>query len=293
MRDEFDDDIGEIHPLFQGAPQTTEFKKLRKRLVREVRSAIDTYGMIEKGARWLICLSGGKDSYTLLAVLTELKWRGLLPVDLLACNLDQGQPGFPATVLPEFLTRMGVEHRIEYQDTYSVVTSKIKPGGTMCSLCSRLRRGALYRVAREEGCSAIVLGHHRDDILETFFMNLFHGGRLATMPPKLLNEEGDLFLYRPLAFVPEADCDKFARAMNYPIIPCDLCGSQEGLQRAQVKKLLDDWEVRTPGRRQVMFRSLMNVRPSHLADPGIFDFLGLMRGVAPEADQPPLLRGET
>jgi tRNA 2-thiocytidine biosynthesis protein TtcA len=293
MRDEFDDDIGEIHPLFQGAPQTTEFKKLRKRLVREVRSAIDTYGMIEKGARWLVCLSGGKDSYTLLAVLTELKWRGLLPVDLLACNLDQGQPGFPATVLPEFLTRMGVEHRIEYQDTYSVVTSKIKPGGTMCSLCSRLRRGALYRVAREEGCSAIVLGHHRDDILETFFMNLFHGGRLATMPPKLLNEEGDLFLYRPLAFVPEADCDKFARAMNYPIIPCDLCGSQEGLQRAQVKKLLDDWEVRTPGRRQVMFRSLMNVRPSHLADPGIFDFLGLMRGVAPEADQPPLLRGET
>ena len=292
MRDEFDDDIGEIHPLFQGAPQTTEFKKLRKRLVREVRAAIDTYGMVEKGARWLVCLSGGKDSYTLLAVLTELKWRGLLPVDLLACNLDQGQPGFPATVLPEFLTRMGVEHRIEYQDTYSVVTSKIKPGGTMCSLCSRLRRGNLYRVAREEGCSAVVLGHHRDDILETFFMNLFHGGRLATMPPKLLNEEGDLFVYRPLAFVPEADCERFAKAMDYPIIPCDLCGSQEGLQRAQVKKLLDEWEARTPGRRQVMFRSLMNVRPSHLADPGIFDFLGLMRGMAPAPDQPPVLRGE-
>ena len=292
MRDEFDDDIGEIHPLFQGAPQTTEFKKLRKRLVREVRAAIDTYGMVEKGARWLVCLSGGKDSYTLLAVLTELKWRGLLPVDLLACNLDQGQPGFPATVLPEFLTRMGVEHRIEYQDTYSVVTSKIKPGGTMCSLCSRLRRGNLYRVAREEGCSAVVLGHHRDDILETFFMNLFHGGRLATMPPKLLNEEGDLFVYRPLAFVPEADCERFAKAMDYPIIPCDLCGSQEGLQRAQVKKLLDEWEARTPGRRQVMFRSLMNVRPSHLADPGIFDFMGLMRGVAPGPDQPPVLRGE-
>jgi tRNA 2-thiocytidine biosynthesis protein TtcA len=290
--DDLRDDLGEIHPLFQGAPQSTEFRKLRKRLVREVRAAIETYGMIEKGARWLVCLSGGKDSYTLLAVLTELQWRGLLPVDLLACNLDQGQPGFPSGVLPEFLSRMGVPHRIEYQDTYSVVTSKIKPGGTMCSLCSRLRRGNLYRVAREEGCSAVVLGHHRDDILETFFMNLFHGGRLATMPPKLLNEEGDLFVYRPLAFVPEADCEKFAKAMAYPIIPCDLCGSQEGLQRAQVKKLLDEWETRTPGRRQVMFRSLMNVRPSHLADPGIFDFLGLMRGGAPGPDQPPRLHGE-
>jgi tRNA 2-thiocytidine biosynthesis protein TtcA len=268
----------EIHALFEGAPQTSDFRKLRKRLVQQVRAAIDTYGMIERGARWLVCLSGGKDSYTLLAVLHELKWRGLLPVELLACNLDQGQPGFPATVLPEFLTRMGVPHRIEYQDTYSVVTSKIKPGGTMCSLCSRLRRGNLYRVAREEGCSAVILGHHRDDILETFFLNLFHGGRLAAMPPKLLNEDGDLFLYRPLAFVAEADCEAFAKAMAYPIIPCDLCGSQEGLQRAQVKKLLDDWEARTPGRRQIMFRSLMNVRPSHLADPSLFDFAGLMRG---------------
>ena len=271
------DDDAEIDPLFNGAPTTVEFRKLRKHLVREVRAAIDTYRMIDRGARWLVCLSGGKDSYTLLAVLTELKWRGLLPVDLLACNLDQGQPGFPATVLPEFLTRMGVPHRIEYRDTYSIVTSKIAPGGTMCSLCSRLRRGNLYRIAREEGCSAIVLGHHRDDILETFFMNLFHGGRLAAMPPKLLNEDGDLFVYRPLAFVAEADCDRFARAMNYPIIPCDLCGSQEGLQRVQVKKLLDEWEARTPGRRQIMFRSLMNVRPSHLADPDLFDFAALLR----------------
>ncbi len=270
-------DSAEIHPLFHGAPQTNDFRKLRKRLVQQVREAIETYGMIERGARWLVCLSGGKDSYTLLAVLHELKWRGLLPVELLACNLDQGQPGFPATVLPEFLTKMGVPHRIEYQDTYSVVTSKIKPGGTMCSLCSRLRRGNLYRVAREEGCSAVILGHHRDDILETFFLNLFHGGRLAAMPPKLLNEDGDLFLYRPLAFVSEADCEAFAKAMAYPIIPCDLCGSQEGLQRAQVKKLLDEWEARTPGRRQIMFRSLMNVNPSHLADASLFDFAGLMR----------------
>ena len=213
------DDLDDIHPLFQGAPKSTEFKKLRKRIVQNVREAVDQYGMIEPGARWLVCLSGGKDSYTLLAILYELKWRGLLPVDLLACNLDQGQPGFPATVLPEFLNKMGVPHRIEYQDTYSIVMDKIPQGRTFCALCSRLRRGNLYRVAREEGCSAVVLGHHRDDILETFFMNLFHGGRLATMPPKLVNEEGDLFLYRPLAHVAEADCEKFARLMNYPIIP--------------------------------------------------------------------------
>ncbi|HEX9858345.1 MAG TPA: tRNA 2-thiocytidine(32) synthetase TtcA [Paracoccaceae bacterium] len=272
------DDLDDIHPLFHGAPGSTEFRKLRKRIVREVREAIETYGMIERGARWLVCLSGGKDSYTLLAALHELKWRGLLPVDLLACNLDQGQPGFPATVLPEFLKRMGVEHRIEYQDTYSIVMDKVQPGRTMCSLCSRLRRGNLYRIAREEGCSAVVLGHHRDDILETFFMNLFHGGRLATMPPKLLNEDGDLLLYRPLAFVAEADCEKFARAMNYPIIPCDLCGSQDGLQRQQVKQMLDGWEARSPGRRQVMFRALMNTRPSHLLDPALFDFAGLVAG---------------
>jgi tRNA 2-thiocytidine biosynthesis protein TtcA len=270
------DETEDLPPILRGAPHTTEFRKLRKRLVREVRDAIETYGMIDHGARWLVCLSGGKDSYTLLAVLLELKWRGLLPVDLLACNLDQGQPGFPATVLPAFLTAMQVPHRIEYADTYSIVMDKIPAGRTFCSLCSRLRRGNLYRIAREEGCSAIVLGHHRDDILETFFMNLFHGGRLATMPPKLVNEEGDLFVYRPLAFVAEADCDRFARAMNFPIIPCDLCGSQDGLQRQQVKQILDAWEARSPGRRQVMFRALMNIRPSHLLDPALFDFAGLV-----------------
>ncbi len=280
------DDLDDIHPLFHGAPSSTGFKKLRKRIVRQTREAIDQYGMIERGAqdkdaptpRWLVCLSGGKDSYTLLAVLHELQWRGLLPVDILACNLDQGQPGFPATVLPEFLQRMDVPHRIEYQDTYSVVMDKVPQGRTFCALCSRLRRGNLYRIAREEGCSAVVLGHHRDDILETFFMNLFHGGRLATMPPKLVNEEGDLFVYRPLAHVAEVDCEKFAKAMNYPIIPCDLCGSQDGLQRQQVKKILDQWEENSPGRRQVMFRSLMNVRPSHMLDPKLFDFAGLALG---------------
>lgn len=271
MLDETDD----IHPLFAGAPRTTAFRKLRKRLVSRVREALDTYGMVTPGARWLVCLSGGKDSYTLLAVLHELQWRGLLPVELLACNLDQGQPGFPATVLPEFLARMGVPHRIDYRDTYSVVIDKVPQGRTYCALCSRLRRGNLYRIAREEGCAAVVLGHHRDDILETFFMNLFHGGRLATMPPKLRNEDGDLLVLRPLAFVAEADCDRFVRAMGYPVIPCDLCGSQDGMQRRQVKALLDDWERRSPGRRQVMFRALTNVRPSHLADPALFDFAAL------------------
>ncbi|MEM7242669.1 MAG: tRNA 2-thiocytidine(32) synthetase TtcA [Pseudomonadota bacterium] len=271
------DDHSEIHPLFEGAPSGTEFKKLRKRLVRQTRDAIARYGMIERNAKWLVCLSGGKDSYTLLAVLHELQWRGLLPVELLACNLDKGQPGFPTTVLPEFLERMGVPHRIEYEDTYSIVKEKVPAGRTYCVMCSRLRRGNLYRIAREEVCSAIVLGHHRDDILETFMMNLFHGGRLAAMPPKLLNDEGDLFVYRPLAFVAEEDCEKFSTAMGYPIIPCDLCGSQDGLQRQQVKAMLDGWEANHPGRRQKMFSALMNARPSHLMDEKIFDFMGLSR----------------
>ncbi|EIE52812.1 tRNA 2-thiocytidine biosynthesis protein TtcA [Salipiger aestuarii] len=279
------DDGDDIHPLFHGAPKSTEFKKLRKRIVQNTREAIEHYGMVQPGARWLVCLSGGKDSYTLLAVLHELKWRGLLPVDILACNLDQGQPGFPATVLPEFLEKMGVPHRIEYQDTYSIVVDKVPQGRTFCALCSRLRRGNLYRIAREEGCCAVVLGHHRDDILETFFMNLFHGGRLATMPPKLVNEEGDLFVYRPLAHVAEADCERFARALNYPIIPCDLCGSQDGLQRVQVKAILDQWEKNAPGRRQVMFKALTNIRPSHMLDPGLFDFRGLDLNI-PDAENP-------
>tara|TARA_A200000113_G_scaffold224914_1_gene244122 strand:- start:3216 stop:4043 length:828 start_codon:yes stop_codon:yes gene_type:complete len=271
------DNLNDIHPLFYGAPSSTEFKKLRRRIIRNVSQAISDYGMVERDARWLVCLSGGKDSYTLLAALYELKWRGLLPVDILACNLDQGQPNFPQTILPEFLEKMEVPHRIEYQNTYSVVVDKIPEGRTFCSLCSRLRRGHLYRIAREEGCSAVVLGHHRDDILETFFMNLFHGGRLATMPPKLVNEEKDLFVYRPLAYVAEADCEKFSKQMDYPIIPCDLCGSQDGLQRQQVKRILDGWEKNSPGRRQVMFRSLMNTKPSHLLDKNLFDFLDLQR----------------
>ncbi|EKE43436.1 PP-loop [Oceaniovalibus guishaninsula JLT2003] len=279
-------DRTDIHPLFDGAPDSVSFRKLRKRIVRDTRAAIADFGMARKGDRWLVCLSGGKDSYTLLAALTELRWRGLLPVDLLACNLDQGQPGFPATVLPDFLSRMGVPHRIDYRDTYSVVMDKVPQGATMCALCSRLRRGNLYRIAREEGCSTVVLGHHRDDILETFFLNLFHGGRLAAMPPRLLNDEGDLFVARPLAYISEDDCGRFAQALGYPIIPCDLCGSQDGLQRQQVKRMLDQWEAADPGRRQRMFRALTCADPSHLLDGRKFDFAGLAAGAARGGDMP-------
>ena len=265
-----------------------EANKLHKRLCRLTGQAIADFDMIGPHERIMVCMSGGKDSHALLDVLLDLRARAPVPFELIAVNLDQGQPGFPATVLPGFLTDRDVPHRIEYQDTYSVVKAKVPEGRTYCSLCSRLRRGNLYRIAREEGCSAVVLGHHRDDILETFFMNLFHGGRLASMPPKLLNEDGDLNVLRPLAYVAEADCARFARAMNYPVIPCDLCGSQEGLQRMQVKKLLDEWETRSPGRRQVMFRALTNVRPSHLPDPALFDFANLAPSAVPAPDVPRL-----
>jgi len=264
-----------VHPLFRDTPSSVEFNKLRKRLLRNTRQAIEDFAMARAGERWLVALSGGKDSYGLLAVLLDLKWRGLLPVDLLACNLDQGQPNFPKHVLPDFLTKHGIEHRIEYQDTYSVVTDKLPQGSTYCSLCSRLRRGHLYRIAREEGCSALVLGHHREDILETFFMNLFHGGRLAAMPAKLLNDDGDVMVLRPLSYCAEADLEKFAAAMKFPIIPCDLCGSQEGLQRNAMKAMLDDIEKRMPGRKDTMLRALSNTRPSHLLDRKLFDFAAL------------------
>jgi tRNA 2-thiocytidine biosynthesis protein TtcA len=270
-----------FHPMFRDAPKSVEFNKLRKRLLRLTRQAIEDFGMVTAGGRWLVGLSGGKDSYGLLALLLDLKWRGLLPVELLACNLDQGQPNFPKHILPDYLTSIGVEHRIEYQDTYSIVTDKLPENSTYCSLCSRLRRGHLYRIAREEGCSALVLGHHREDILETFFMNLFHGGRLATMPPKLLNDEGDVMVLRPLAYNAEDDLEAFAKAMNFPIIPCDLCGSQEGLQRNAMKAMLTDIEKRMPGRKDTMIRAMGNIRPSHMLDLKLFDFAGIrLRSVA-------------
>ena len=268
------------HAMFRQAPSGLEFNKLRKRLIRHMREAIDAYGMVVppkngKRPKWLVGLSGGKDSYGLIALLLDLQWRGLLDVDLLACNLDQGQPNFPKHILPEWLECHGIAHRIEYRDTYSVVTDKVPEGNTYCALCSRLRRGNLYRVAREEGCDALVLGHHREDMLEAFFMNLFHGGKLAAMPPKLLNDEGDLLVLRPLAFCAEGDLEKFASAMQFPIIPCDLCGSQDGLQRNAMKQMIADIENRMPGRKDTMIRALGNSNPSHLLDVAQFDFKAL------------------
>lgn len=262
------------------APDSVTFRKLRKRLLRQTQDTITRFALDrprKDGAaqKWLVCLSGGKDSYTLLAALLDLKWQGALKAELLACNLDQGQPGFPKHILPDYLESLGVAHRIITEDTYSIVTDKVPENQTYCSLCSRLRRGILYRVAREEGCDAIVLGHHRDDALETFMMNLFHGGRMAAMPPKLVNDEGDIFVLRPLLQCAEKDIEKFSEGMKFPIIPCNLCGSQDGLQRVMMKKMLDEWEARSPGRREVMFRAMQNIRPSHLADDRIWDFAGL------------------
>jgi tRNA 2-thiocytidine biosynthesis protein TtcA len=269
------EDFSGAHPLFAAAPRSVEFNKLRKRLVRNMREAIEKFGMARAGEKWLVAISGGKDSYGMLALLLDLKWRGLLPVELIACNLDQGQPNFPKHILPEWLTKHGIAHRIEYRDTYSVVTSTLPQGATYCSLCSRLRRGNLYRIAREEGCSALVLGHHREDSLETFFMNMFHGGKLAAMPPRLMNDDGDVEVLRPMIYCAEPDLEKFAEHMAFPIIPCDLCGSQEGLERNAMKAMLNDIERRMPGRKDIMIRALGNVRPSHLLDPKLFDFLGL------------------
>ncbi|WP_439601595.1 tRNA 2-thiocytidine(32) synthetase TtcA [Devosia sp.] len=269
------EDLSGTHPLFAAAPRSVEFNKLRKRLVRNMREAIEKFGMARAGEKWLVAISGGKDSYGMLALLLDLKWRGLLPVELIACNLDQGQPNFPKHILPEWLTSNGIAHRIEYRDTYSVVTNTLPQGATYCSLCSRLRRGNLYRIAREEGCSALVLGHHREDSLETFFMNLFHGGKLAAMPPRLMNDDGDVEVLRPMIYCAEPDLEKFAEHMKFPIIPCDLCGSQEGLERNAMKAMLNDIEKRMPGRKDIMIRALGNVRPSHLLDPKLFDFLGL------------------
>lgn len=264
------------HPIYKHAPGSGEFNKLRKRLIRQTREALEKFAMVRPGEKWLVALSGGKDSYSLLALLLDLKWRGMLPVELVACNLDQGQPNFPKHILPEFLEGLGIPHRIEYKDTYSIVTEKLPAGATYCSLCSRLRRGNLYRIAREEGCTALVLGHHRDDSLETFFMNMFHGGRLAAMPPRLLNDEGDLEVLRPLIYCAEDDLQRFSDAMQFPIIPCDLCGSQDGLERNAMKAMLNDIEKRMPGRKDVMIRALGNINASHMLDPKLFDFVSLL-----------------
>ncbi len=269
--------------LFARAPDSAGFQKLRKRLARQTAEAIRLYGMAQPGAdgarpRWMVCLSGGKDSWTLLSVLLDLRAQGALDVDLIAGHLDQGQPGYEAHVLPDFLAALDMPRRIERRDTFSVVTAKIPEGKTYCSLCSRLRRANLYRMAREEGCGAIVLGHHADDALETFFLNLFHGAKLAAMPPKLLNDEGDLLTLRPLIQSEEADIARFSAAMRFPITPCNLCGSQEGAQRKQIKAMLAEWERAHPGRKQSMAAALASINPSHMLDPDLFDFAALRPG---------------
>ena len=246
--------------------------KLEKRLCRLVGEAIGDYHMIDAGDRVMVCLSGGKDSYGLLDVLLKLRARAPLRFELVAVNLDQRHPGYPEQVLPDYLESLGIPFRIEVQDTYSVVKRLVPEGQTMCSLCSRLRRGVLYRVARELGATKIALGHHRDDILETFFLNLFFGGTMKGMSPKLQSDDGQHVVIRPLAYVAEADLRDYAELRKFPIIPCDLCGSQPTLQRKQVKQMLREWEKRHPGRVDSMFRALSNLVPSHLMDRGQFDF---------------------
>ncbi len=256
-------------------PRSGRWTKLQAELRGAVGRAIVDYSMIEDGDRVMVCLSGGKDSFTLLDMLMSLQRRAPVRFGIVAVNLDQKQPGFPAAVLPRYLEDLGVEHRIVTEDTYSVVTRVIPAGKTMCGLCSRLRRGILYRVADEIGATKIALGHHRDDIVETLFLNMFYGGRLKAMPPKLVSDDGRHVLIRPLAYCAERDIARYARGRRFPIIPCNLCGSQENLQRARIKRMLAEWEREDPGRTDRLFRSLQHVTPSHLADRALFDFEGL------------------
>ena len=252
-----------------------ENNKLHKRLCRLVGQAIGDFNMIEDGDKVMVCLSGGKDSYALLDILMTLRERAPIHFDIVAVNLDQKQPNFPAEVLPAYLDKLGVDYHIENQDTYSIVKRLIPEGKTTCSLCSRLRRGILYRVADELGCNKIALGHHRDDILETFFLNMFFGGKLKGMPAKLVSDDGKHMVIRPLAYVKEADTERYAEVKGFPIIPCDLCGSQENLQRKQIKAMLRDWEKKHPGRVENVFSSLSTVVPSHLQDRNLFGFVDL------------------
>jgi tRNA 2-thiocytidine biosynthesis protein TtcA len=275
-----------------GAPpikpkEVYEANKLAKRLRRLVGQAIGDFDMIRDGDKVMVCLSGGKDSYALLDILLHLKAHAPIRFDVVAVNLDQKQPGFPAHVLPEYLESRGVPYVIAEQDTYSVVKRVIPEGKTMCSLCSRLRRGVLYRVAGELGATKIALGHHRDDILETFFLNMFYGGKLKAMPPKLVSDDGRHIVIRPLAYCEEPDLEEYAALRAFPIIPCTLCGSQENLQRKQVKAMLREWAKRFPGRVENIVRSLQNVAASHLLDRELFDFAGLSTAVHSSSAQNP------
>ena len=264
-----------------------ELGKLRKRLRRLTGQAIADYSMIDANDRVMVCLSGGKDSYGLLDILLSLQRRSPQRFELVAVNLDQKQPGFPADVLPRYLESRGVAYRIAEQDTYSVVKRLIPEGATMCSLCSRLRRGVLYRVATEIGATKIALGHHRDDLLATFFLNLFHGGKLKTMPPKLVSDDGMHVVIRPLAYVRERDLVRYAEACAFPLIPCTLCGSQENLQRKQVAAMLREWEKRFPGRIESVFNAMASVVPSHLLDRSLHDFAAVRASgvAAPDGDR--------
>ncbi|MCB1768121.1 MAG: tRNA 2-thiocytidine(32) synthetase TtcA [Candidatus Competibacteraceae bacterium] len=255
--------------------QQLNFNKLQKRLRRNVGRAIQDFNMIEDGDRVMVCLSGGKDSFALLDILRNLQGRAPVDFELVAVNLDQKQPGFPEQALPDYLRNIGVPFHIIEQDTYSVVKRVIPEGKTTCGLCSRLRRGILYTFAAEQGMTKIALGHHRDDILETLFLNLFHGGKLKAMPPKLLSDDGRNVVIRPLAYCQERDLAAYAEIRQFPIIPCNLCGSQDNLQRQAIKAMLRQWEKQFPGRVENLFAALQNVAPSHLADPRLFDFAGL------------------
>ncbi|MDE4032083.1 tRNA 2-thiocytidine(32) synthetase TtcA [Glaesserella parasuis] len=272
--------------MYQDAVQDTQkekkiaynFNKLQKRLRRNVGNAIADFNMIEDGDKVMVCLSGGKDSYTLLDILLNLRLNAPIHFDIVAVNLDQKQPGFPEHVLPEYLESIGVEYKIVEENTYGIVKEKIPEGKTTCSLCSRLRRGILYRTATELGATKIALGHHRDDMLETLFLNMFYGGKLKSMPPKLISDDGKQIVIRPLAYCKEKDIEKYAVAKQFPIIPCNLCGSQPNLQRQVVKEMLQTWDRQYPGRIETMFSALQNVAPSHLCDPNLFDFKGIKRG---------------
>jgi len=253
------------------------FIKLRNKLISATGKAIADFNMIEDKDVVMVCLSGGKDSYTLLSLLSALMKRAPIDFSIVAMNLDQKQPGFPENVLPDYLNSHGVDYKIIAEDTYSIVKEKIPEGKTTCSLCSRLRRGIIYRVAREIGANKIALGHHKNDIVETFFMNMFFGSKLKSMPPKLLSDDQTNVVIRPLAYIEEKDIISFSKSMNYPIIPCNLCGSQENLQRNKVKSMLNSWEKEQPGRLNNIFQSLTNVEPSHLADTNLYDFKNLKK----------------
>ena len=260
------------------------FIRLRNSLISATGKAIGDYNMIEEGDTVLVCMSGGKDSHALLMILLALQERAPINFKLIAMNLDQKQPGFPADILPDYLKQLGVKYRIVEADTYSIVKEKIPEGKTTCSLCSRLRRGIIYRTAKELGANKIALGHHRDDIVETLFLNLFFGAKMKAMPPKLATNDKQNVVIRPLAYCSEKDIAAYARQMNFPIIPCDLCGSQENLQRQKVKDMLHGWELEQPGRINNIFRAITNVEPSHLADTSLYDFKNLSQAVSEDED---------